>query len=180
VPGNRWAAVLGDDLEGAAIVTEAKYGFSCRDGDLGLSLLRAPCDPDPTADRGQHRLVFCVGRHQRTAAGTEPTTAGAADTLFTPPLVVAGGRSSVSPFTLTDAGSLVPAWVVPEDDGFTLRLHEVDGRNGTARLQLAQPARRVELVDLRGRREALLRPGKDGYAIPYRAHRIVSVRVVRR
>jgi alpha-mannosidase len=179
VPGNRWAAVLGDDLEGAAIVTEAKYGFSCRDGDLGLSLLRAPCDPDPTADRGQHRIVFCVGRHQRTAAGTEPTTAGAADTLFTPPLVVAGGQTPASPFTLADAGSLVPAWVVPAADGFTLRLHEVDGRSGSAVLRLAQPARRVELVDLRGRRQALLRPGKNGYAIPYQAHRIISVRVVR-
>jgi alpha-mannosidase len=178
VPGNRWAAVLGDDLEGAAIVTEAKYGFSCRDGDLGLSLLRAPCDPDPTADRGQHRMVFCVGRHQRVAAGTEPTTAGAADTLFTPPLVVAGGQAPSSPFALADTGSLVPAWVVPAADGFTLRLHEVDGRSGSAVLRLTLAARRVELVDLRGKLQAVLRPAKDGYAIPYQAHRIVSVRVV--
>ena len=39
VPGSRWAC-LADDGEGAgmAVITEAKYGFSARNGSIGLSL----------------------------------------------------------------------------------------------------------------------------------------------
>ena len=37
---NRWAIVSDDgETEGLGIITEAKYGFSCRDGQLGASLL---------------------------------------------------------------------------------------------------------------------------------------------
>ena len=64
VPGNRWAAVLNEDGRGMAIITEAKYGFSCKDGDLGVSLLRSTKEPDTEADMGRHTIRFAVGRHE--------------------------------------------------------------------------------------------------------------------
>lgn len=179
VPASRWAAVLDDNRAGAAIVTEAKYGFSCRNGDLGLSLLRAPCNPDPEADRGAHRLVWAVGRHRGAATATEPTTAGAADTLFTPPLVVPGGHVPASPFVIEDAGSLVPAWVLPQDDGYVIRFHEVEGGSGTARIRFAEKPKEVEVVDLAGRREARLAIRNGMCQVPYTAYRMVSVQVHR-
>jgi alpha-mannosidase len=179
VPGSRWAAVLGDDHEGAAIVTEAKYGFSCRDGDLGVSLLRAPCAPDPKADRGHHRMCWAVGLHRRKAVGMDPATAGAADALFTPPLVVPGGKPVASPFAIEEGGSLAPAWVMPEKAGYVIRLHEVEGCAGEARLRFATAPAAVELVDLAGRVVERL-PVKGGACrVPYTAYRIVSVKVTR-
>src|SRR5690606_24282775 len=43
VPGSRWAAISHDgEREGLFIVTEAKYGFSARDGVLAVTLVRSP------------------------------------------------------------------------------------------------------------------------------------------
>ena len=49
---------------GAAMVTEAKFGFSCRDGDLAASLLKAPKSPDPEADMGRHVVRLALGKHR--------------------------------------------------------------------------------------------------------------------
>ncbi|NLZ76519.1 MAG: alpha-mannosidase [Spirochaetales bacterium] len=49
---------VGDGKTGAALLSDSKYGYSCRDGALGMSLLRAPLDPDPFADLGEHSFVY--------------------------------------------------------------------------------------------------------------------------
>ncbi len=87
--GSRWACVMHDDeSDGLAVISEAKYGWSCRDGALGLSLLRSvsmtgddrlhrgvlPASlrrtsngPDLT-DLGHHRIRLAVGRHSSKIA----------------------------------------------------------------------------------------------------------------
>jgi alpha-mannosidase len=159
------------------MVTACSYGFSCRDGDLGLSLLRAPTDPDPEADQGHHDIAFAVGRHRRLADHQGPSTAGAADTLFTPPVVVSGANPRPSPFRFEDAGSLVPSWVVPGDDHLVIRAHETDGRAGEALLLLDRPAR-LRLIDLRGKPIGKARRiDAHTWGIPYTAYQVVSVEV---
>jgi alpha-mannosidase len=180
VPGSRWAAVTAEDGTGAAIITEAKFGFSCRDGDLGLSLLRAPSDPDKNADRGDHRIRFAVGRHRAAAGGDAPCTAAAADLVFAPVVTVPGGKLAPPLLALEDLGSLVPSWVLPaaDGDGWILRLHETAGAAGTATLHLQQTPRSVDLVDFLERR--LGKPEKFGprtWTLAYRPYQILSVRV---
>jgi alpha-mannosidase len=51
---------VGDGTTGAALLSDSKYGYSCRDGVLGMSLLRAPLDPDPFADLGEHSFVYAL------------------------------------------------------------------------------------------------------------------------
>jgi alpha-mannosidase len=94
VPGSRWAAVTNEDGSGLAICTEAKFGFSCRDGDLGLSLLRSPKMPDPQADQGDHLIRFALGRHQPATSQTALSTAASADALFAPVLVARGSADA--------------------------------------------------------------------------------------
>ncbi|GDY14691.1 hypothetical protein LBMAG53_35690 [Planctomycetota bacterium] len=193
VPGSRWAAVIDEDGDGLGLVSESKYGFSCRDGDLGLSLLRAPADPDPGCDRGRHVIRFAIGRHQSSSAiidgGSNDlwSTALAADALFTPPVVAPGKRRrhrgddlGHGPFTLRNLGSLVPAWTVPDKRGYTVRLHETAGGSGSATLQLEHEAKSVELVDFLG--NVLGDPvhlGGGAVRIDYRPYQILSVRVRR-
>jgi len=180
VPGNRWAAVTHDDGIGLALVTEAKYGFSCKDGVLGLSLLRSPVEPDPQADRGQHRLRFALSRHEACTRGDIPATPLAADTLFTPVLIVANGTELPAPFTLADLGSLTPSWVLPAETepGYLIRLHETNGSAGVARLHLATPARMVSSVDfLEQTLTELPQESATEYLIPYAPYQIVSILV---
>jgi len=153
---NRWVTVMDDSQsDGMSVVTENKYGFSCRDGLLGLSLVRSvpvtevagvqTSEHTPTLrDGGEREECSDLGRHViRYAVGgfcgsqpREETAAALADQLYMPVL-----RSSAP----TDAGllgleggeSLVPAWSKPVDGGWILRLHEVLGRSGTVSVKLA-------------------------------------------
>jgi alpha-mannosidase len=181
VPGSRWAAVTDDDGTGLAMVAEAKFGFSCRDGDLGLSLLRAPTEPDPMADRGRHRLRFAIGAHRDVASAERPTTAASAELLYTPALVTAGGAVAPAPFAWDRLGSLVPSWARPlPGGGFELRLHEVAGRRGTARLVLASTASQVVGTDFLGHRLPGVQPRRGAgraYDLAYRPYQILTVQV---
>jgi alpha-mannosidase len=150
VAGSRWAAVGdGDQRNGVALLTEAKYGFACRDGRLSVSLLRAPAHPDPGCDRGRHQIALAIGRHHVETTSDHLCTSAAAEALFTPALTVSGGSLAEPPFTLEDTGSLVPSWVTPSEtkSGFIVRLHETAGHCGIATLRLTKVPASVELVD---------------------------------
>ena len=184
VAGSRWAAVHDDDGTGLALLTEAKYGFSCFDGELGVSLLKAARHPDPAADTGQHTIRFAVGRHEPATRGSGPdavlSTACAADALFAPVPTTGSGAARPSPFVLEQPGSLCPAWVLPSEtgSGYVIRLHETAGRRGTAKLRLARPAEQVTLVDFREQKLGPPRPAVDRtYAVDYAPHQVVSVLV---
>jgi alpha-mannosidase len=180
VPGSRWAAVTHDNGQGLALVTEAKYGFSCKDGDLGVSLLRSTNDPDPTADQGRHQIRFAIGAHRAETTPGMLCTAAAAEALFSAPLLVHAGQPlPASPFALETLGSLVPSWVLPgEQGGLIIRLHETSGSAGTATLRLMKTPESVELVNFLEKPLGTLAPAADGsYAIPYRPYQILSVRM---
>ncbi len=51
VPGHRWAD-MSEHGFGVAVLTDSKYGYSAFGDTLRISLLRAPRNPDPEADRG--------------------------------------------------------------------------------------------------------------------------------
>lgn len=185
VPGNRWAAVLDDaQSSGVAIVTEAKYGFSCRDGELALTLLRSSMDSSETrprrADQGLHVIRFAVGAHADLSDAQGESTAAAAETLFAD-IVVANGQSALQPgFTLVNPGSLVACWLAPAEDGrgIILRLHETAGRSGTAELRTDDTGRKVEYVDLLERRtDAPARSGRGRWRIEYGAYRVMTLRI---
>ena len=182
VAGSRWAAVH-DDLErGLALVTEAKYGFCCHRGDLGVSLLKAARHPDPTADLGRHTIRFALGRHRTESEPGAPSTACTADALYTPLVVAEAGAPRQSPFRFDALGSLCPSWVLPSESGpgFVVRLHETAGAGGTAVLRLTVPARSVSLVDFRERELAAAASlAEAAYAIPYGPYQVVSVLVQR-
>jgi alpha-mannosidase len=180
VAGSRWAAVTRDDGAGLALLAEAKYGFSCRDGDLGISLLRAPASPDgQPADIGRHRIRLALGRHEPSTRGSILPTAAAADALFAPVIVAPGLRPLLPPFELEAPGSLVPVWALPSESGtgYVLRLHEVNGSAGVARLR-PEAHRTARLVDFFEHPTAALERNGDGtFAVPYGPYQIVSVLV---
>lgn len=180
VPGTRWAAVTHEDGTGLAICTEAKFGFSCRDGDLGVTLLRSPKSPDPDADMGEHSIRFAIGRHDPRTVGDGLSTAAAADALFAPLVLSEAGRDMPAPFELEDLGTLVPSWVSPVDHGrgFILRLHETHGSAGEARVRFARPLRSIDLVNFLERRVGVVpRIGRHTATIAYRPYQVLSLRV---
>jgi alpha-mannosidase len=195
-PMSRWAAVSRDgEKAGLFVVTEAKYGLSCREGDLAVTLLRSPRHvgfeehakayqanlsrlPAPASvftDQGRHVIELALGAYDLGAPRSEQP-AVLAETLFTPP-VAYRGKERKSPYGGIEGGdTLVPGWAQPLGRGrWVLRLHEVGGQRGTTRLLLA-PGWDARKVDLLGRpMGAPLRGGRLAF-FPYE---IVSVRIER-
>ena len=158
--GSRWAIVSDDgETEGLGVITQAKYGFSCRDGVLGVSLLRSPRVTGqenqhsrmfPSAlrrggvragcsDQGRHviRLALCFHSPQTPRESLAPALA---DTLFTPPVSYNGPAVNAGFLGIDGMESLIPCWAKPAADGkgWILRLHETMGRRGKARPRLAE------------------------------------------
>ncbi|KNE68312.1 hypothetical protein, variant 2 [Allomyces macrogynus ATCC 38327] len=70
---------------GVAILSDAKYGFSCRGSTLSMSILRAPKSPDKDCDIGDyHRFRYAIAPHVGRLA--ERTVLDAA--AFNSPLVL--------------------------------------------------------------------------------------------
>ena len=51
---------------GVAVLTDSKYGYSAFGNTLRISLLRAPRNPDPEADRGTHPFAYALLPHTGT------------------------------------------------------------------------------------------------------------------
>ena len=187
VPGSRWAAVNDDNGVGLAVISEARFGFSCRDGDLALSLLRRPCypatgneslDSQDHTDGGIHDLQFALGAYSNDN-DSEPCTALSADLLFTPPVVAERGRDLAAPWKFHQLGSLTPSWVLPAmSGGLILRLHETAGGSGCAQLDGSE-AEEVEIIDFLERGIPLnLKRNSNGFImIPYNPYQIISLRI---
>lgn len=56
------------DGKGVALSCDSKYGYSVRNGEIGLSLLRSPLDPDPNADQGEHEFTYALIPHEQALA----------------------------------------------------------------------------------------------------------------
>lgn len=171
VPASRWATVCDDgEAEGFFAVTQSKFGFSCREGCLSVSLVRsakisnedrghqAGSHPEPirrtlapheVSDIGSHVIEMAVGRfHAGMPRAEQP--AALAESLFQTPIVFNGTPGDCGFLGLEDGDSLQPVWAVPGGaNTWTLRLHETLGRSGKARLILA-PGWKARRVDLSG------------------------------
>ena len=195
-PMSRWATVSADgERAGLFVLTEAKYGLSCRDGDLAVTLLRTPRHvgyedharaypaqlsrlPKPATiytDLGRHTIGLALGYFDLTAPRAEQP-ASLAENLFTPPLAYRGAPRASAFGGLEGGETLIPHWAQPQGrDRWVLRLHEVGGQRGTARVRLA-PGWTARKVDLLGRNlGSPLRGGRLVFA-PYE---IVSLQLSR-
>jgi len=159
VAGSRYAAVSDDSEQaGLAVITESKYGFSCREGELGVSLLKSAfitgedamhkrlfpaairrhTPASPYSDIGLQTVRLALGFHTLLAP-REENAAALADILFTPP-VAYQGAAIASPFLGLEGGeTLLPTWAKPVDkNAWILRLNEVAGQRGEVEIKLTE------------------------------------------
>jgi alpha-mannosidase len=136
VPGHRFVD-LSEPGFGVAVLTDCKYGYSTH-GAIRISLLRAPREPDPEADVGDHEFSYAVMPH----AGDWRQSGVVAEALaFNAPLVWTPGAADRRCFAGT-GGQLVLDTIKRAEDGggMIVRLYEPHGSRGAARLALGMPA----------------------------------------
>ena len=62
---------LSDNNYGVSLLNDSKYGYSAKEGLLGLSLLKSPKHPNENADMGVHNFVYSLFLHEKS--GLEET-----------------------------------------------------------------------------------------------------------
>ncbi|QFP75690.1 glycoside hydrolase family 38 C-terminal domain-containing protein [Deinococcus sp. AJ005] len=133
VPAHRWAD-LNDGACGVSLLNDSKYGYSCRGNVLGLSLLRSPVYPDPTADEGQHQFTYALYPH---AGDWRGGTLREAQDLNAPLIALhsaaTGGTLPVrSRLMSLPAGLRLSALKLAEaSDDAVLRVYEAHGQQAT-------------------------------------------------
>jgi len=187
---SRWAIVSDDgENDGLGVVTESKYGFGCRDGDLSLSLLRSPTvsgeggtpskirrggKRDTYSDQGRQRVRIALCRHGNDVPPMFLAPA-LADSLYTPCIPYRGAPCNAGLLAIESGSSLVPCWAKPAADGkgWILRFHETLGQRGTAKLEL-----RKGLTATATNIGETLKKGKRMESFDYKPYQVVSVRIV--
>ncbi|KAJ3559346.1 hypothetical protein NM688_g401 [Phlebia brevispora] len=138
---------------GVAILSESKYGFSCRGNVLRISLLRAATAPDAEQDQGQHAFSWAVLPHKGSFLESDVPMAAY---LFNSPVYVrllskditqAPLLQTESPFYIESASNVFLETIKRgEDDQFSkpsssmtvvLRLYEAFGGHAKAKLKIA-------------------------------------------
>lgn len=195
VPFSRYLAVFDEgEAEGLFLTTESKYGASVRDGNIGLSLVRSPrvtgLDGHQAAwpshltrlkikshcsDIGHHVIRMALARYSAELP-RERQPAAVAETLFTGPLVYQGRPVSPMLESIEGGPTLVPAWIMPVDGkSWLLRLHEVSGRRGTAKLRAAK-GWKIEKTNLEGTTRLV---SVTSRGISFTPYQIISIRFSR-
>lgn len=189
VPGRRWMDLSQPGL-GLAVLDQGIVGRSAHENTLGLSLLRAPHFPDPSCDRGEHRLRYALMPHagDRRAAGVDAEAEAFAEPLTVRRLrdgeASAGGVAVVQPFEIEvdGAASIEVAALKPAEDGrgAVLRIVEKHGAAGTASVCVPGHSKATP-VDLRERPIELAGFSWDAERrtanIPLRPFGIISVQL---
>jgi alpha-mannosidase len=147
VPGHRWAD-LSEHGFGVALLTDSRYGYSALGGTVRISLLRAPKEPDPGADMGEHRFAYAILPHD---GGWQHGGVVGEARAFNAPLRWGTGAPG-APWAEVDAAGLVLDTVklAEDSDALVLRLYEAHGGRGRARIRLGLPftrARRSNLLE---------------------------------
>jgi alpha-mannosidase len=144
VCGHRWAD-LSEAGYGVALLNNGKYGYDIRGHIMRLSLLRAPRYPDPAADQGEHHFAYAILPH----AGVFQDRVIAEAESFNLPMSIVAGTGAGQLVAVDRPGVSVEAvkWA-DRTDGVIVRLCEVWGSRGPARVTLNFPFASVTRTDL--------------------------------
>ncbi len=156
VPGHAWMD-LSEPGFGLAVLDDGKYGRSAIGSVLGLSLLRSPCFPDSSADRGEHSFTYALMPHDGDwrAAGVDSEAEALREPLRATRLT-AGRRGalhgSFAPFRVSASHNValqIAAWK-PSETGRSriLRLVETRGGRGEVCVRWSEATTSVVPVDL--------------------------------
>ncbi len=163
-------ADISDGGWGVALLNDCKYGHDIHDGLIQLSLLRAPTDPNPEADQGEHIFTYALCPHVGTLG--ESHVKQDAYALNNPASALAAtGDATTVPTSFsalrTDAENIVCETVKPAEDGrgTVLRVFEYGNRRTHATLSTDLPVSHVYLCDMLERelREINVKDGSFAY-----------------
>ena len=143
--GHRFADLSDNDF-GVALLNDSKYGYRVKGSVLSMSLLRAPTQPDPFADKGAQRFTYSLLPHEGALADGDAVAASAAALNQGVERFdgYAATAKSVLPVAFEGEGVELAVLKKAEDgDGLVVRLVERRGRRASGLLKATLPNAKI-------------------------------------
>jgi alpha-mannosidase len=151
VTAHRWAD-LSEGNYGVSLLNDCKYGHDIRDNVMRISLLRAPLEPDATADEGVHDFTYSLYPHD---GDWRNGTVQEGAELNMPLIAVSapnskGALPAVDAFVSVDAENVVIDTVkrAEDSDDIIVRFYEAYGHRGDVSLTFGRTPKEVVECDL--------------------------------
>jgi len=140
IPALKWAD-LSDEKRGLTLVNSGKYGHSCVDNTLRLTLIRSSYDPDPLPEIADHEICFAVIPH---IGPLEVSAAIRAGESFNSPMAVVsapvqnGSLPAEKSFVecLTSNIFISAVKKAEDSDALVIRMFECEGKETTAKIRI--------------------------------------------
>ena len=169
---------------GVALINDCKYGYDVHDNVLRLSLLRAPLQPDPEADQGEHQFAYGLYPHSNPDGGQlVPSELARIAYPFNDPLIVVedGGAPAkhLQPLVQVPANVVVETIKGAEDgNGIIVRLYECNRQRGMVTLHAAFPLKAAIQTNLLEEDQFPLEINETQVKLNLKPFQIVTLRLV--
>jgi alpha-mannosidase len=181
VPAERWADVSTGEY-GVSLLNRAKHGYDIKGNTMRLSLLRSPKWPDPTADRGRHKIAYALYPHTGDWKTSSTVQRGYE---YNAPLIIRmtsrhqGPLPPTRSFVNISPSNLVLTSIKQGEEGSTwvLQWYDAGGKRSTARVNLPAAPKRAILSNFIEDDGSPVRVDGKAVTVPTPAHGIVTVKV---
>lgn len=181
---HKWADLSEKDY-GVSLLNDCKYGYSCEENKLSITLLKAPTYPDPTADKGLHTFTYSVFPHKGSDL---MATIKEAAILNNPmnAIVVEENKKGKLPssfsFASVHADSAVIDTIKKAEDGngYIVRLYEAQNMREEAELIFGFGVKEVYECDCLENNLEKLKSGKNSVKVKMGNFEIKTLRVIQK
>lgn len=176
--GQKWMDIS-EGHYGVSLLNDCKYGYSAKDSNIALTLIKSGIEPNKTADQEEHVFTYALYPHKEmwSAAGTVQE----AYKLNQPAYAAAGElKNSGKSFISTDKNNIIIETVKPAEngDGMIVRLYDCENSLTKATLTFAEGMlESVEECNLMEEKEADIETCGNSFTVSVKPYEIKTYRV---
>ena len=176
--GQKWMDIS-EGHYGVSLLNDCKYGYSAKDSNIALTLIKSGIDPNKTADQEEHVFTYALYPHKEmwSAAGTVQE----AYKLNQPAYATKGElKNTGKSFISTDKDNIIIETVKPAEngDGMIVRLYDCENSLTKATLTFAEGMlESVEECNLMEEKEADIEACGNSFNVSVKPYEIKTYRV---
>ena len=176
--GQKWMDIS-EGHYGVSLLNDCKYGYSAKDSNIALTLIKSGIDPNKTADQEEHVFTYALYSHKEmwSAAGTVQE----AYKLNQPAYATKGElKNTGKSFISTDKDNIIIETVKPAEngDGMIVRLYDCENSLTKATLTFAEGMlESVEECNLMEEKEADIEACGNSFTVSVKPYEIKTYRV---
>ncbi|MBS5092067.1 MAG: alpha-mannosidase [Lachnospiraceae bacterium] len=176
--GQKWMDIS-EGHYGVSLLNDCKYGYSAKDSNIALTLIKSGIEPNKTADQEEHVFTYALYPHKEVwcAAGTVQE----AYKLNQPAYATRGElKNTGKSFISTDKDNIIIETVKPAEngDGMIVRLYDCENSLTKATLTFAEGMlESVEECNLMEEKEADIEACGNSFTVSVKPYEIKTYRV---